>query len=203
MLEIINVSKRYDNRLVLREISCAANSGEIVVVTGPNGSGKSTLLKILCGLLSPSSGEVVWRLADQPHSAKAILRRVGYVSPDVGLYDRLSAYEHLDIFARIRGVQCDRQDIDTLLERVHLLAVKSQPVGEFSSGMKQRVKLALAMVCSPGIMVLDEPSSNLDDAGRKLVRELIYDVKAKGLVILATNEAQEVAEYGQTVLRLA
>jgi heme exporter protein A len=202
ILTVSNVCKQYDQRLVLSGVSFSASAGESVVIAGANGSGKSTLLRIVCGLTTLSSGEVTWQTQEGALSPTQMLRRLGYVSPELGLYDRLSAFEHLETFARLRCLQLGPDVLSETLRRFGLGESMHRAVGEFSSGMKQRVKLALATIHSPDVLVLDEPSSNLDEDGRQLVRELIHEVARHGLVLLATNEVQEVAEYGQTVLRL-
>ncbi|HSL93732.1 MAG TPA: ABC transporter ATP-binding protein [Bacillota bacterium] len=202
LLIVTGVGKDYDQRSVLRDVSFSVGIGESMVIAGANGSGKSTLLRILCGLTAPSSGQVIWRAPEGNLNPTQMLRGLGYLSPEVGLYERLSAFEHLQVFSRLRGLSKGHRELSATLERFGLGDAMHRAVGEFSSGMKQRVKLALATIHSPRVLLLDEPGSNLDEDGRQLVREIIGEVVQRGLVLVATNETQEVAEYGQTVLRL-
>lgn len=202
LLKVEGVGKTYDRRLVLNEVSFSAGIGKSMVIAGANGSGKSTLMRILCGLTSPSSGTVTWYTPEGSATAAVMTRRLGYVSPELGLYERLSAFEHLEIFCGLRGLAMDKATLHEVLSKFGLGDAMDRAVGEFSSGMKQRVRLALATLHRPQVLLLDEPCSNLDEAGRQLVREIVGEVVQRGLVIVATNEPQEVAEYGQTVLRL-
>ena len=130
------------------------------------------------------------------------MNKLGYLSPEIGLYERLTAAEHIAFFAALRGTNRGKAWVKDALRRVQLAEYAHYPVGQFSSGMKQRMKLACALVHDPQVLVLDEPSSNLDKQGLDLLDSIITEQKNKGLVILATNEEREVAMYGQTPLRL-
>ena len=202
MLQVNNLSKNYNRRVIFEAVSCDVSAGQILLVTGANGSGKSTLLKILCGLLSPTRGEVWWSMAGPKQPPKEAMTRVGYLSPEIGLYERLTAAEHIAFFAALRGTNRGNAWVKDALRRVQLAEYAHYPVGQFSSGMKQRMKLACALVHDPRVLVLDEPSSNLDKQGLDLLDSVITEQRNKGLVILATNEEREVAKYGQVLLHL-
>jgi heme exporter protein A len=130
------------------------------------------------------------------------MRKVGYVSPETGFYERLTALEHVAFFAAVRGVRRNEQWLRKLLEQVQLGAVAERAVGQFSSGMRQRVKFAMALVHEPEILLLDEPGTNLDNEGLALLEDIIGEQCARGLVVMATNEEREVAKYGRVVLHL-
>lgn len=197
------LSKRFGRRAVLRNVSGTARPGEVLVVTGPNGSGKSTLLNMLGGLLRPSQGEVTYLADGQALPKEAWHRHLGVCAPDLSVYEELSAVENLRFFTQVRGLRLPEEELSAALEQLGLKASDFfRPVKQFSSGMLQRVKLAQALVHRPQVLLLDEPSSNLDEAGHKLLAGLIRAWRAKATVVIATNDPREVA-WGDQVLELA
>ena len=200
-LELQRLSKRYGRLRVFREIQAEARSGQVLVLAGRNGSGKSTLLRIVAGLTRPTSGQVVYSRDDRPLSYEERRRLTGLVAVDVALYGELTAWENLSFFTRVRGLSLALVEGEHLLEEVGLAGRGEDLVQTYSSGMRQRLKFACAMLHRPALLLLDEPGSNLDEAGRAIVEGIITRQRAQGLVVLATNEPREVA-YGDTVLRL-
>ncbi len=202
-IEITNLSKKYPPKKVFSGLSWVLKSGNSHVITGPNGSGKSTLIRIIAGLESPSAGNVVCNM-DGKLLEKADIRNVtGVISPDLNLYPRLTPSENLQFFAALRALKLDSNYIRLLVEKVRLGAELHRPVATFSTGMRQRLKLAFALLHKPLILLLDEPSANLDQAGRNLLNEIIAEhIEIGGLALLATNDQREVELYGQSVLRL-
>jgi heme exporter protein A len=196
------VSKHYQGRVIFEAVSGRIALHDSFVVTGPNGSGKSTLLKILCGLLRPTSGTVRMEQGGRELKPEERKYRIGFVSPEINLYDRLTALENLAFFTAARGLPVRRSVIVDLLEKLQLKDSLDQPVGQFSSGMKQRMKLACAVLHEPPVLVLDEPGSNLDDRGKQLFENTIRAQRQKGIVVIATNEPGEVEKFGQKVLHL-
>lgn len=198
MLTIRDVAKLYNGRLIFSGLSGQVEKGQILLITGDNGSGKSTLLRILCGLILPSSGEVLWHLNGTPMSPVEAMHGLGYVSPDMGLHDRLTASEHLCFFADLRRISHDAAWVTARLRDVQLGDYADYEVRTFSSGMRQRLKLACALVHDPLALVLDEPSSNMDQRGIELLHQIITKQLTRGIVVIATNEEREVVKYGQT-----
>lgn len=174
-MRAIGLGKKFAGRWVFRGIDIELAKGQCLCVLGRNGSGKSTLLRVLAGLQPPSEGRV----------ERGDKNSVGYAALDLALYPHLTASEHLDLFARLRGVAVDPP---TTLEAVGLGDVAGKPVGAFSTGMRARLKLALATLSSPQVLLLDEPSAALDEAGQNLVATLIADQLTRGAVIVATND---------------
>jgi len=198
-LRLANLSKSFDGTKVLDSVSLRVEQGTVLSISGRNGSGKTTLLRIIAGLLRPSGGSVECGEGDEPPWQPARLRReLGYVSPDLALYESLSARENLDFFARVRG--CTR-DPNELLDYVGLGGRGDEPIGSFSSGMRQRLKLAFALQASPRVLLLDEPGVTLDEAGREVVVRAVAEQRPRGVVLLASNDPEEVA-LGDDVLRL-
>jgi len=188
-----NLTKRYEHRWVLKDISLSLSTGESMAVTGPNGSGKSTLLKTLLHLERPTKGDVRWFEDDRELDQSESGRLVGFVAPYVQLYDQLSAEENLKFFASVGHGNVTGKRIDELMEMVGLEGRAHDLVGGYSSGMKQRLKYAVALQEHPKFLFLDEPTSNLDDSGRKIVRDIVEVVRAETVLIIATNEPEEYA----------
>ena len=168
------LGKRFGRRWVVRGVELSLELGDRWAIVGPNGSGKSTLLKMLGGLTSPSSGSV-----DRPES-------FGYMALDLALYNSLSAKEHLIWAGDSRS--CDPR-ADELLAWAELDEPGDRPVGAYSSGMKARLKLALAIQHRPSVLLLDEPTAPLDECGRVLVETLVSSFE--GAVVIATNDPIE------------
>ena len=200
-LRLRGVSKYFGSRRVFQGISETAREGQCLVVAGPNGSGKSTLLRIIAGLLYPTDGEVSISKNGQTFDEDQRRDVIGMVAPDIALYDELSAIENLRFFSRVRGAPAGEQRLIEILDLVGLSGREGDLLASFSSGMKQRLKYAFALLHNPGILLLDEPSANLDSAGLKMADTLIIKQKTAGLVVLATNDQRELA-YGDKVIEL-
>ncbi len=190
-LTLANLTKRYGGRKILNKLVLTATGGEVIGVFGPNGSGKSTLLRCIAGLLRPSAGDVKLRVNNADCSAPSLLRSmVGYVSPELNLYPELSARENLKFFADVTSRPS--KPIADLLTHVGLGKRMDDPIGNYSSGMRQRVRLALAALHEPAILLLDEPGLALDEAGQEVVLSMIREQQQRGgIVILATNDQRE------------
>lgn len=200
-LSALKVSKRFGRRQVLRDISLSVQSGESLVVTGRNGSGKTTLIRVLAGLLQPSGGEVALHINEVSCDLDVRRQVIGFVTPEVQVYSELSPLENLQFLNNLRGLKWDKAEARRLLDWIGLGAREDDNVGEFSSGMKQRVKLACAISHQPPVLLLDEPGSNLDEAGRQVITKVIEDQRQRGITVLATNDTEELG-FGDTVLTL-
>ncbi|MEN6370701.1 MAG: ABC transporter ATP-binding protein [Armatimonadota bacterium] len=199
-LELKDISKSFGKRDVLSKINLSIDSG-CLVITGRNGSGKSTLLKIIAGLIQPTEGEVVFTLDGNILPLEMRRDLVGMVAPDLALYDELSAIENLKFFARVRGIRRSDDELKALLDSLGLQSRESDLVGTYSSGMKQRIKYAFAVMHNPPVLLLDEPSTNLDEGGIEIVDGIIKKWRERGIVVLATNEKSELG-YGDKILEL-
>jgi len=191
-LHIDSVTMAYGRRLLFEAVSVHLSDGEILTVTGQNGSGKSTFLKIIAGLARPESGTV----------RRVGFDALGYAAPDVQLYAELTGNENLDFFARLRGVPLGQGP--TLLPQVGLPAARGlDRVGEYSSGMRQRLKLAVSLLGNPPLLLWDEPTATLDEAGKQCVDELLTAHRRRGgLAVVATNDTGEAARWGTQRLRI-
>ncbi|UCC78338.1 MAG: ABC transporter ATP-binding protein [Candidatus Zixiibacteriota bacterium] len=193
------LAKSYPGRPVFKDINAVVDGGNLLIVTGPNGSGKTTLLRIICGLIRPTRGSATLALNDRELRGIEIRRYIGLVSPDLVLYDELTALENLYFFGNIAGLRFSETDLENRLRRVGLDKRGNDKVGSYSSGMKQRLKYCLALLRNPELLLLDEPTSNLDDEGKALVSEVIKS--HKGIAVIATNEKSEL-DYGDQIIRL-
>ena len=198
-LEVSGLSKAFNRRSVFSDISLTMRESDSLTVTGRNGSGKSTLLKILSGLLSPSLGSVTFSVDQKPVSDALRHRYIGFVAPYLQLYDEFSALENLEFFRKVRGLDVTRSSVLELLERFHLADREREPLRTFSSGMKQRLKYAFALLHTPPVLLLDEPSSNLDAEGVDAVYQIVADQKQRGIVVIATNNAEELRRCDQVL----
>jgi len=201
-LQAKNLSKRFGQRIIFRNISFDNKAGRIIGIAGPNGSGKSTLLKILMGLTMPSSGEII--ACDENDRLKASQRMdiSAAVTPYFDLYEPLSGLEHLNFFRKLRGLAPEDSQNERWLETFEIAERAKDPVSVYSSGMRQRLKLALAFSLSPRILFLDEPASNLDSTGNEIVLAEAKKASETMMIFWASNTEAEI-ELADEVVRLA
>jgi heme exporter protein A len=193
---------RLGGRTVFEGLDFSWQGPGAVAITGRNGSGKTTLLRVLAGLLRPGRGTITWHEGERMLSRLEARRGLGLLGPEVEMYEDLTALENLAFFARARGLPWSDRHGESWLDRLGLGGRGRERVGAFSSGMRQRVRLAFAFQANPSLVLLDEPGTSLDDAGRSLLRELVREAQESALVIVATNDAMEAA-WGQSSIRLA
>ena len=185
-----DIAKTFNRRRIFEKVSFRIGFGETMLVTGRNGSGKSTLLRIICGVLSPTAGEV--RLEGVPGER---IQHLGLVAPYLQLFEEFTAAENLRLASSIRGRIPDEQAVQSLLGRIGLAHRRDEPVRGFSSGMKQRVKYAFALMHAPEVLLLDEPMANLDADGIQFVRSVMADQHARGILIVATNDMTDIGTF--------
>ena len=174
-VEAIDLNKTFGRRLIFNRINFRFDESGIYGISGPNGSGKSTLVKIIAGLISPSKGTVVHKLGSKEIIAEKLHNHIGFVSPYLVLYEEFSAWENLEIFAHIRGIELDKERVKKLLEEFLIYNRRNDLVKTYSSGMKQRLKFVFALMHLPEVLIFDEPTSNLDEEGKKVVYDIIQD----------------------------
>jgi heme exporter protein A len=197
-LEMHDLEKVFNRRVIFSGLSGSIDSGHTLLITGRNGSGKSTLLKILGHLLTPTFGSVQILDGGAP-SSLPLNRIIGFVSPYLNLYDEFSGRENLEFALSVRGLPVDSARMEMLLEQVSLGQAADRPVRGYSSGMKQRLKYAFALLHRPPILMLDEPMSNLDHQGAAVVRTIMNDQRKTGILIVATNDRTDVDIFEKQV----
>ncbi len=188
LLQVKDVSKYFGRRLIFKNLNFEISNSGILGVSGDNGSGKSTLVKIIAGISSPSSGIIVHNDDGKEIVQEKLHNYIGFVSPYLVLYEEFSAYENLSFFSNIRGIKLDRERADFLLEKLLLFQRKDDYVKTYSSGMKQRLKFIFALIHSPSLVILDEPTSNLDSKGKDTVYQIIENESKSNIIIIASNE---------------
>jgi ABC-2 type transport system ATP-binding protein len=187
------LSRRYGERMALRDVSFTAAPGEKVAVIGPNGAGKTTLLQILAGALAPTSGEL-----DAPAGG------VGWVPQQPALYSKLSVAENLRLFARLEKVADPEGAVARMLEQTALAGRADEEVGRLSGGNRQRVNIAIGLLARPVVLLLDEPSAALDPRQRARLWEFIGGLAAAGTaVVFATHDIGEAERHADRLLVLA
>jgi ABC-2 type transport system ATP-binding protein len=180
-----DIAKRYGRRDALHGVSLEVEPGELVGLLGPNGAGKSTLVKIACGLVRPTGGRA-W-VAGAPAGSAPARAALGYLAELFRFPGWLRAWEVLDLHQRLAGSGGGARERDELLELVGLADARDVRVEAMSKGMQQRLGLAQALVGTPQLLLLDEPTSALDPAGRRLVREVLLELKARGAAVLLNS----------------
>jgi heme exporter protein A len=199
-LDVDSVGHRFGRLVLFRKLSFTLGGGQSVAITGSNGSGKSTLLRILAGVLTPRAGTVTLTVEGEAVPREERTLRTGLVAPYFNVYDGLSAQENLAFLAEARQLSEAAPRIDAALDQVGLAGRTEDLVGTYSSGMKQRVKYAAALLADPPLLLLDEPSANLDEAGLSMVDWVMTHQRSKeGLLVVATNVAEEAARCDRTV----
>ncbi|PWB75855.1 transcriptional regulator [candidate division GN15 bacterium] len=201
-LKAEHVFKRFGSRKVLNDISFELRTGDSMAVVGPNGSGKSTLLMLLLASGRPTRGTIEYALDSKPLDDSAVRSATSLVSPYLNLYDTLTAEENLIFFAAVSGRSIQGKEINAMLTRVGLEGRGPDQVGAYSSGMKQRLKYAVALLNRPAYLFLDEPTSNLDEDGKRIVADLIEEYRSQSIIVIATNEPEE-QRLARTVCRVA
>ncbi|MBN1856486.1 MAG: ABC transporter ATP-binding protein [Dehalococcoidia bacterium] len=186
MLEVKNLVKTFKGRTVVKDISFSVGEGEVFGYLGPNGAGKTTTMRLILGLLKPTSGEaLLWGKLAAGHPD--IRQRIGVLLESDGVYPRLSAYDNLAYFGHIYGVHGLDNRIGQLLDFAGLSERRHDKVGTFSRGMRRKLGLVRALLHSPDILLLDEPSAGLDPESQKRVRDLIVTLSSQSQITVFLN----------------
>lgn len=203
-VEVRGLSRSFDGREILRDVSFTVGHGEIFGYLGPNGAGKTTTIRVLLGLLAPGAGDV--RVLGRDLAVDDDARvKVGVLFENNGLSDRMSAAGNLAYYAGLYGVEDPAERIDELLILVDLADRRDDPVGTFSTGMKRKLGIARAILHRPEVVFLDEPSSGLDPGAQRMVRDLILELSRREemTVFLNSHHLDEVERICSTVAILA
>ncbi|MEL6982171.1 MAG: ABC transporter ATP-binding protein, partial [Actinomycetota bacterium] len=197
-----NVSKAFGSLVAVSEVSFAIEPG-VTALLGPNGAGKSTLLRVLCGLTPPSTGQV-WVAGGDPRTDPAARSRIGLVPQQDGIFERETVHRFVHLAAVLGGVQDPDGATAEALEAVELDAGLDRPLGAFSKGMRQRAKIAAALVHRPAVLVLDEPLNGLDPKQRRQMIDLFHRLGDAGRTVLVSSHVlEEVERFGSQVLVIA
>ena len=205
-IEIKNLSKEYNNILAVKNINFTINKGSIVGLLGPNGCGKTTTIGMMLGLIKPTSGTVFinGQNIENENNRTKILEKVNFISPYVELPKKLTVEENLKVYGKLYGVNNLQDKISDLMKQLNLFEFKKRKTGELSSGQKNRVSLAKALINDPEILLLDEPTASLDPDVGDYIRTYLEDFASKkgATILLASHNMNEVERLCNEVMMM-
>ena len=205
-IEIKNLNKQYNNIVAVKNIDFKINEGSIVGLLGPNGCGKTTTIGMMLGLIKPTSGSVFvkGKNIENENNRTNILEKMNFISPYVELPKKLTVEENLKVYGRMYGVSNLLDKISDLMKKLNLLEFRKRKTGELSSGQKNRVSLAKALINDPEILLLDEPTAILDPDVGDYIRTYIEDFASKKgtTILLASHNMNEVERLCNEVMMM-
>ena len=202
-IDVEGLTKSFDGRVVVHDLTMQVPRGEIYGFLGPNGSGKTTTIRMLCGLLTPDSGTGTCLGYDIRTQSDAIKRNVGYMTQRFSLYEDLSIRENLEFVARVYGVPDPRGATAHAIERLGLKERADQLAGQLSGGWKQRLALGACILPSPQLLLLDEPTAGVDPKARREFWEQIHTLAAEGITVLVSTHYMDEAERCHEIAYIA
>ena len=198
IIEITNVTKKYNDRVAVNNFSFAAESGKIYGFLGPNGAGKTTTIRMIMGIIAPDSGDIKVfgkKLSEQSK------KRIGYIPEERGLYRKYKVSDILLYFGKLKGLSSEeaRKNTDIWLDKVGLKDRANSKVEELSKGMQQNIQLIVSLINNPDLVILDEPFVGLDPINTRNIKEIIYSLKESGKTIIFSthqmNEAERLCDH--------
>jgi len=204
VIEINNLTKQFKNALAVKNISFKINKGKIIGLLGPNGCGKSTTIGMMLGLIKPTSGTVIINHKNIENNRTSLLEKMNFISPYIELPKKLTVEENLKVYGRMYGVNNLQDKISDLMRQLNLFDFKKRKTGELSSGQKNRVSLAKALINDPEILLLDEPTASLDPDVGDYIRTYIEDFASKRskTILLASHNMNEVERLCHEVMMM-
>ena len=204
VIEVNKVNKQYGNTKAVKNLNFKINKGSIIGLLGPNGCGKSTTIGMILGLIRPTSGEVMINNKNVENNRTNILQKMNFISPYIELPKKLTIEENLKVYGRMYGVKNLKEKIDELIEKLNLTEFKKRKTGELSSGQKNRVSLAKALINEPEILLLDEPTASLDPDVGDYVRSIIEDFSSNDskTILIASHNMNEVERLCDEVMMM-
>lgn len=201
MISASQITRRFGERVAVNNLTFTVQGGEVFGLLGPNGAGKTTTLRMLGGLIAPTSGAVA--IDGQPFTragAGALRARIGFLTETPGLWDNLTVADNMCVYARLFGVKRPDLAAERVLQRFELWDRRGDRVALLSKGMKQKLALARALVHEPAIILLDEPTANLDPKTSRMVRDLLLDLRRQGrAIVVSTHNLGEVERLADRV----
>ncbi len=204
MIEVINLKKNYDKKVAVNNLNFQIQKGEIIGLLGPNGCGKTTTIAMILGLLKPTSGQVIINGKNIEKERIYLLNQMNFISPYVELPKKLTVKENLEVYARLYGVKKINYKIKTLSDQLRLNDFLNKKTGELSSGQKNRISLAKALINDPEILLLDEPTASLDPEIGDYIRSFIenYCSNKKISILLASHNMNEVERLCNKIMMM-
>ncbi len=193
-LQVIGLTKDYNGKDAVRDISFELNQNEIIGILGPNGCGKTTTIGMILGLLKPSKGKVLINGTEIENQREDILNKINFISPYVELPKKLTVRQNLEVYGRLYDIKKIKNKIEYISEKLRLNEIIDKLTGELSSGQKNRVSLAKSIINDPIVLLLDEPTASLDPETGDFVRTFLenYQKERKTSILLASHNMAEV-----------
>ena len=203
-IEVINLSKNYESKKAVTNINFKINENEIIGLLGPNGCGKTTTIGMILGLLKPTSGQILINGMNLEKNKISLLHNMNFISPYIELPKKLKVKQNLIVYGKLYNVKNLKDQIDYLAEKLRLTELLNKVTGELSSGQKNRVSLAKALINDPTVLLLDEPTASLDPETGDFVRTFLenYKKEKKISVLLASHNMDEVKRLCNSVLMM-
>ena len=203
-IKVINLKKSYGNKEAVKNINFEIKENEIIGLLGPNGSGKTTTIGMILGLLKPSSGEVIINGFKMEENPIGILQKINFISPYIELPKKLTVRQNLIVYGKLYSVKNLNQKIDYLVEKLRLENLLNRVTGELSSGQKNRISLAKAIINEPSVLLLDEPTASLDPEIGDFVRTFLenYKKEKKVSILLASHNMDEVTRLCSSIMMM-
>ena len=204
IIEVKKLNKIYDKTIAVKDLSFVINKGKIIGLLGPNGCGKTTTIAMILGLVKPTSGEVIIKGKNIEKERINLLEKMNFISPYVELPKKLTVEENLKVYAGLYGVKNANEKIYELVNELRLNEFLKKKTGELSSGQKNRISLAKALINDPEILMLDEPTASLDPDTGDFVRSFIehYSSKTNVTILLASHNMNEVERLCDSVMMM-
>tara|TARA_B100000029_G_scaffold478140_1_gene523901 strand:+ start:5080 stop:5817 length:738 start_codon:yes stop_codon:yes gene_type:complete len=201
-IEVINLTKNYKSKKAVRNINFKINENEIVGLLGPNGCGKTTTIGMILGLLKPTSGKVLINGMDLEKNKISLLHKMNFISPYIELPKKLKVKQNLIVYGKLYNIKNLNEQINYLSNKLRLNELLDKVTGELSSGQKNRVSLAKALINNPSVLLLDEPTASLDPETGDFIRTFLenYKKEKKISVLLASHNMNEVKRLCNSVL---
>ena len=203
-LEVIGLSKTYNTKEAVKNVSFEVNQNEIIGILGPNGCGKTTTIGMILGLLKPSKGKVLINGVEIENQRVDLLNQLNFISPYIELPKKLTVRQNLEVYGRLYDVNKHKERIEYLCEKLRLYEFIDKLTGELSSGQKNRVSLAKSIINNPKVLLLDEPTASLDPETGDFVRSFLeeYQQENKTSILLASHNMAEVERLCSSVLMM-
>ena len=204
IIEVKKLNKIYDKTIAVKDLSFVINKGKIIGLLGPNGCGKTTTIAMILGLVKPTSGEIIIKGKNLEKERINLLEKMNFISPYVELPKKLTVEENLKVYAGLYGVKNINEKISELVNELRLNKFFKKKTGELSSGQKNRISLAKALINDPEILMLDEPTASLDPDTGDFVRSFIehYSSKTNVTILLASHNMNEVERLCDSVMMM-
>lgn len=195
-IKTFNLTKEFDKKKAVDNLNIEINKGEIFGFLGPNGSGKSTTIKMLCGLITPTSGDAILNNYSILNEGEQIRRQIGYMSQRFSLYEDLTIKENLMFYSQLYRLSRETREerINELMKLTHISSEQNKQVRKLSGGYKQRLAFACSLVHNPSIIFLDEPTAGIDPVARKEIWDLFFKLTQNGLTLFVTTHYMDEAE---------